>query len=62
MLPSLTKVAFEDALTWGDDYELCFTVPKHKLQRIPDDISKKLLKSNFIKLEKLLKERKSSFQ
>ena len=22
--------SFEDALTWGDDYELCFTVPKNK--------------------------------
>ena len=22
--------SFQDALTWGDDYELCFTVPKNK--------------------------------
>jgi len=26
--------AFEDALTWGDDYELCFTVPKQKLKKL----------------------------
>ena len=29
--------SFQDALTWGDDYELCFTVPKNKLQRIQRD-------------------------
>jgi len=22
--------SFKDALTWGEDYELCFTVPKNK--------------------------------
>jgi len=24
------KGSYRDALTWGDDYELCFTVPKNK--------------------------------
>ena len=24
------KDLLKDALTWGDDYELCFTVPKNK--------------------------------
>ena len=26
--------SFKDALTWGDDYELCFTVPKNKESKL----------------------------
>ena len=33
--------SFEDALTWGDDYELCFTVPKNKETKL-DGVLKKL--------------------
>lgn len=33
--------SFKDALTWGDDYELCFTVPKEKEAKL-DGILKKL--------------------
>ena len=33
--------AFEEAMTWGDDYELCFTVPKNKERKLKD-ISKKI--------------------
>ena len=25
---------FEEALTWGDDYELCFTVPQRRAKKI----------------------------
>ena len=25
---------FEEALTWGDDYELCFTVPQRREKKI----------------------------
>ena len=35
------KGSFKDALTWGDDYELCFTVPKNKETKL-DGILKKL--------------------
>ena len=28
-------------MTWGDDYELCFTVPKNKERKLKD-ISKKI--------------------
>ena len=33
--------SFKDALTWGDDYELCFTVPRNKETRL-DGILKRL--------------------
>ena len=33
--------SFKDALTWGDDYELCFTVPKNKETKL-DGILKRL--------------------
>ena len=33
--------SFKDALTWGDDYELCFTVPKNKEIKL-DGILKRL--------------------
>lgn len=33
--------SFRDALTWGDDYELCFTVPKNKETKL-DGILKRL--------------------
>ena len=33
--------SFEDALTWGDDYELCFTVPKNKEKKL-DGLLKRL--------------------
>ena len=26
--------SIKDALTWGDDYELCFTVPKNKESKL----------------------------
>tara|TARA_B100001287_G_scaffold227149_1_gene197037 strand:- start:1800 stop:2750 length:951 start_codon:yes stop_codon:yes gene_type:complete len=39
---------FEEAMTWGDDYELCFTVPKNKERKL-NEISKK----NKIKLYKI---------
>ena len=32
--------SFEEAMTWGDDYELCFTVPKNKEKKLTE-ISKK---------------------
>lgn len=35
------KGPFKDALTWGDDYELCFTVPKNKELKL-SQIYKKL--------------------
>ena len=35
------KGSFKDALTWGDDYELCFTVPKNKETKL-DGILKRL--------------------
>ena len=35
------KGSFKDALTWGDDYELCFTVPRNKETRL-DGILKRL--------------------
>ena len=33
--------SLKDALTWGDDYELCFTVPGNKETKL-DGILKKL--------------------
>ena len=33
--------SFKDALTWGDDYELCFTVPKNKEAKL-DGVLKRL--------------------
>mgnify|MGYP001315250329 CR=1 FL=1 len=36
--------SFEDALTWGDDYELCFTVPKNKELKLNKLLSKLKLK------------------
>ncbi len=33
--------SFEDALTWGDDYELCFTIPKNKEKKL-SEICKKI--------------------
>jgi len=47
---------FQDALTWGDDYELCFTVPKNKLQRIPE--IEKVLKIKLFKIGEIVKENK----
>ena len=47
---------FQDALTWGDDYELCFTVPKNKLQRIPE--IEKALKIKLFKIGEIIKENK----
>ena len=35
------KGSYKDALTWGDDYELCFTVPQNK-ERELNQICKKL--------------------
>ena len=32
---------FEEALTWGDDYELCFTVPPRRAKKI-NDLAKSL--------------------
>ena len=39
--------SFKDALTWGDDYELCFTVPQkkeHKLNQICEKLKIKKFK------------------
>ena len=36
--------SFQDALTWGDDYELCFTVPKNKESKLNKLLSKLKLK------------------
>ena len=36
--------SFKDALTWGDDYELCFTVPKNKESKLNKLLSKLKLK------------------
>ena len=33
--------SFEEALTWGDDYELCFTVPQRREKKI-NDLAKSL--------------------
>ncbi len=38
--------SLKDALTWGDDYELCFTVPKDKEPKL-SQLSKKLKLNNF---------------
>jgi thiamine-monophosphate kinase len=38
--------SFKDALTWGDDYELCFTVPKNKETRL-NKVLKKLKMKKF---------------
>jgi len=35
---------YKDALTWGDDYELCFTVPKNKESKLNKLLSKLKLK------------------
>ena len=35
---------YKDALTWGDDYELCFTVPKSKESKLNKLLSKLKLK------------------
>ena len=35
---------YKDALTWGDDYELCFTVPKNKELKLNKLLSKLKLK------------------
>ena len=35
------KGSLKDALTWGDDYELCFTVPKNKETKL-DEVLKRL--------------------
>ena len=35
---------YKDALTWGDDYELCFTVPKNKEAKLNKLLSKLKLK------------------
>ena len=35
---------YQDALTWGDDYELCFTVPKNKESKLNKLLSKLKLK------------------
>ena len=47
---------FQDALTWGDDYELCFTVPKNKLEKIQE--IEKLLKIKLFKIGEIVKENK----
>lgn len=44
---------FEEALTWGDDYELCFTVPKNKEKKLID-MSKKT-KSKLYKIGQIVK-------
>ena len=35
---------YKDALTWGDDYELCFTVPKNKESKLNKLLSKLKIK------------------
>ena len=35
------QALFEEALTWGDDYELCFTVPQRRAKKI-NDLAKSL--------------------
>ena len=45
---------FEEALTWGDDYELCFTVPQRRAKKIKD-----LAKSLKIKITNIGKTSKS---
>ncbi len=35
---------FEEALTWGDDYELCFTVPKNKETKLSQICKKQKIK------------------
>ena len=47
---------FQDALTWGDDYELCFTVPINKLEKIQE--IEKLLKIKLFKIGEIVKENK----
>mgnify|MGYP001269367972 FL=1 len=44
---------YEEALTWGDDYELCFTVPIKKEKQLRN-ISKKL-NSKIFKIGKIIK-------
>ena len=36
--------SYEDALTWGDDYELCFTVPKNKDKKLTEICREKKIK------------------
>ena len=45
--------AFEDALTWGDDYELCFTVPKQKLKKL--NVMANKFKLKFFKIGEMSK-------
>ena len=45
---------FEEALTWGDDYELCFTVPQRRAKKI-----NKLAKTLKVKITKIGKISKS---
>ena len=44
---------FEEALTWGDDYELCFTAPKRREKKI-NDLAKSL-KININNIGKITK-------
>ena len=46
---------FQEALTWGDDYELCFTVPKQKLKKL-NELGKKS-KFKFSKIGEMSKGR-----
>ena len=50
--------SYKDALTWGDDYELCFTVPQkkeHKLNQICEKLKIKKFKIGKITYEKGIK-------
>ena len=47
--------SFEDAISWGDDYELCFTVPKNKEKRLNGVL--KRLKIKKIKIGEITKDK-----
>tara|TARA_B100000900_G_C20532084_1_gene696775 strand:+ start:130 stop:1080 length:951 start_codon:yes stop_codon:yes gene_type:complete len=44
--------SFEEAMTWGDDYELCFTVPQNKEKKL-DEIRKKI-ETKFCKIGQII--------
>ena len=44
---------YKEALTWGDDYELCFTVPENKVKKLVE-VSKRI-KTKIYKIGKITK-------
>ena len=53
--------SYKNALTWGDDYELCFTVPQSKIKKvsnIEDKLKMKLYKIGEIKKNKNIRIKK----